>query len=563
MQMNEMNHLFATILDITKKPVFVTNRNGEIIFLNEACTEVFGVPHLKLRGLSYNELFPEEAARQMFFHDSLAFKEGIDIGFETWIPFGTESSRFFTMTKTPYQNFEGETVGIIHRNISEPSKNEKLLIVERKAHEAEHRFITEAGTLLSSSLDFQTTLNAVSKIAVPHFSDFCLIDVLEPNGSFRTLSVGADNPEKLELLQGENPSITPSSLSFEAVRKKAPLLYAKLADSFHVAYSPHEIASGTPDLLRQLAPHSAIILPLLYRDVVLGVIHLFYSGSGRKYGEKELELSLKFGQRIGSALESALLYQASQKAVATRDEFISIAAHELKTPITALKLQTQLIKASLNPSSNIQIPKEKLAMLVNNSDQQIDRLSRLITDLFDVSGLNQGQLNLQYEQFDLRELILEILGHFNHDLKVSGSTIDLDAPAPILGTWDRVRMEQVVRNLIGNAIKYGRGHPIHISAWIDRGPQGAYRPVARMHIRDQGIGIDEQNRDHIFERFKRGACGPGIQGLGLGLYIVRQILVAHGGQVHVQSEAKQGSTFIIEVPIEAPAENPTPAPVAP
>ena len=552
MKKDEINHLFATIIDITKKPVFVTNRNGEIIFLNEACSDVFGTSHKDLRGQSYREIFPEETVRQMFFHDSRVLADCTEIDIETWIPFGT-SRRFYTMTKTPYQNAAGETVGVIHRNISERDRNERILLAERKAMDDELRFITEAGTILSSSLDFQTTLAATIKIAVPHFSDFCSIAVLESDGTLRTMATSA-----------ENTSIAPSIILLEAVRKKTPLLFSKFAENypeFMGCYNPCEIENGTPQLLGQLAPHSAIILPLIYRDTVLGVIQLFHSNSARQYGPKQLELAEKFGKRIGSALESALLYQASQKAVATRDEFISIASHELKTPITALKLQTQLIKASLNPDSKIQIPKDRLALLVNNSDQQIDRLSRLITDLFDVSGLNQGQLNLRYERFDLRELILEILDHFKVDLTVSGSTIDLDAPAPIIGNWDRVRMEQVVRNLIGNAIKYGRGRPIHISAWIEGGPQGLYRPVARMHIRDQGIGIDEENRNLIFERFKRGACGTNIQGLGLGLYIVRQILVAHGGHVHVQSEADQGSTFIIEVPVQAPAESPTSAPV--
>ena len=531
MKPNELNHLFTTIIDITQKPVFVTNGTGEVIFLNNACAALFGKPQAELMGRSYAEIFPEETVRQMLNDDHRVLKDGVEICIETWIAQEGDSSLFYTMTKTPYRNDRGENVGVIHRNISGRSISEHVLIADRKAMEKELRFITEAGTILASSLDFQKTLNAVRKIAVPHFGDFCFIDLIEPDGH--------------EVPQG----VTPAVISDDVIRTKLPVLFSAFK-TFQESYSPAEVEQGRPDLLRQLAPHSAIIVPLIHRDSVKGVMHLFCSDSGRKYEASQTDLALKFGRRIASALESARLYQASLDAVATRDEFISIAAHELKTPITALKLQTQLIKASLDPLSNIQIPKDRLASLVNNSDQQIDRLSRLISDLFDVSGLNQGQLKLRYERFDFRELILEILEHFNLELKSTGSTIDLDAPAPIIGNWDRVRMEQVMRNLIGNAIKYGRGRPIHISAWLEAGH-------TRLHIQDQGIGIDDEKRNLIFERFKRGDCGPDVRGLGLGLYIVRQILVAHGGHVHVRSEAGQGSTFIIEIPTEIPAEDPT------
>jgi len=233
-------------------------------------------------------------------------------------------------------------------------------------------------------------------------------------------------------------------------------------------------------------------------------------------------------------------------AIGVRDEFISIASHELKTPLTALKLRlTAAERTRQTPPPRDSAAEEKLARALAAAETSTNRLVTLVDDLLDASRLTAGRLALHLEDVSLPELVRDVAGRLREQAAEAGSTIEVSAPEPIVGRWDRTRVEQVVTNLLSNAIKYGGGKPIQLSARAANG-------WAHLDIKDAGLGISRADQSRIFQAFERLTIANRVGGLGLGLYIGRQIAVAHGGALSVDSAPGRGSTFMLELPLEAP-----------
>jgi PAS domain S-box-containing protein len=241
--------------------------------------------------------------------------------------------------------------------------------------------------------------------------------------------------------------------------------------------------------------------------------------------------------------ENAQLFQQAQDAVRARDEFLAIASHELRTPLSALMLQ----QAGLHKIAP-DLP-AKVAVKIEKAVKSTSRLSKLIDDLLDVSRITTGRLQLNPERVDMNDLLREVIDRFSEQALRAGSVIALNAEpqAEIIGTWDRMRIDQVLANLLSNAIKYGRGKPIEVSL-------AAAAEHVRLSVRDQGIGISADDIARIFGRFERAVPAGHYGGLGLGLYITRQIVEAHRGEIRVQSTPTAGSTFTVDLPRHSPTK---------
>jgi signal transduction histidine kinase len=227
-----------------------------------------------------------------------------------------------------------------------------------------------------------------------------------------------------------------------------------------------------------------------------------------------------------------------QGAVRTRDDFLSVASHELKTPLTALRLELDQLRRFL---AGVQgVPRETFK-LVDSAKRQTVRLGDLVEALLDVSRIVEGQLKLQLEEVDLVELMRDVIDRFRAQATAAESEIILSAPVRVAGTWDRMRLDQVLSNLLSNAIKYGRGKPIHVEIGLRSG-----KAIAA--VTDQGIGIAGPDLERIFGRFERAVPSRHYGGLGLGLYIANEIVRAHGGEIVVESRRGEGSTFTIVLP---------------
>jgi signal transduction histidine kinase len=244
--------------------------------------------------------------------------------------------------------------------------------------------------------------------------------------------------------------------------------------------------------------------------------------------------------------ERARLWRKAQEEVRERDEFLSIASHELRTPLTALQLQLQLLQRAAQRSLE-ELPR-LLEGKVEVLERQTRRISFLVSELLDVSRMRLGELELRYERLDLAEVAREAGADLKAELARAGSRLRLDL-SPSRGRFDRMRIEQVITNLLVNAAKFGEGRPITLAVDAD-----ATR--ARIRVTDRGIGIAAEHQLRVFERFERGVPAQHFGGLGLGLYIVRQIVEAHGGVIRVESTPGAGATFTVEIPRQPPVRAP-------
>jgi two-component system OmpR family sensor kinase len=234
-----------------------------------------------------------------------------------------------------------------------------------------------------------------------------------------------------------------------------------------------------------------------------------------------------------------------RQAVVLRDDFLAVASHELRTPLTALKLEVSnlLRLARLDAGSE----RARLIAKVEKIDAQTARLRGLIDDLLDVSTLAAGQLDLQVGPVDLAEVTSEVGSRFIDEAARLGSPLTIDARQRAIGCWDRERLEQIVSNLISNAVRYGDGKPIDVTVRAE----GRH---ARLIVRDHGLGIAPGDQERIFGRFERAVDSGKFGGIGLGLWIVKQIVNVFGGAITVESAPRTGSTFTVELPYAALAQ---------
>jgi signal transduction histidine kinase len=230
-----------------------------------------------------------------------------------------------------------------------------------------------------------------------------------------------------------------------------------------------------------------------------------------------------------------------EQAVRIRDEFMSIASHELKTPLTSLKLQSQMRQENLREKVPLAFTPERLEKMFKADEKQLERIKHLVDDMLDISRISSGKLSLRLEEVDLCEMVRSLIGRSTEQFKEAGCSIHIETCQSATAWVDRFRMEQVVLNLLTNAMRYGAGKPVSVQVLNS---QNGIRIV----VRDQGRGIAEHNLDRIFLRFERAVPGSEISGLGLGLYIVKEILEAHQASISVQSEPGKGSAFIVELP---------------
>ncbi|MFN1266032.1 hybrid sensor histidine kinase/response regulator [Pseudomonas lundensis] len=231
-----------------------------------------------------------------------------------------------------------------------------------------------------------------------------------------------------------------------------------------------------------------------------------------------------------------------EHAVRMRDDFMSIVSHEVRTPLNGLILETQLRKMHLARDNAAAFTLDKMQAMVERDERQIQSLIRLIEDMLDVSRIRTGKLSIRPGQFDLSRLVSTLVETFAPQISAAQSSVNLSADSPVVGLWDEFRIEQVVSNLLTNALRYGAKSPIDVSVYVEG-------ENAIVEVRDQGIGISEENQQRIFQQFERVSAKHAVAGLGLGLFISEQIVAAHGGKITVQSALGEGAVFRVSLPL--------------
>jgi signal transduction histidine kinase len=309
-----------------------------------------------------------------------------------------------------------------------------------------------------------------------------------------------------------------------------------------------ESAGGGPE-------RSVLCVPLLVRGQVAAVFCVTNPKLPGAFGPEETRIAEFIATLGGAALENAQgfaevnalseergrLYREAQEALRKRDEFLAVASHELRTPFTPMRIYLQgLISALRDPARAAGLG--SWVTKLETANARLQRLAKLVEELFCVSRFAEGKLPLHLGEVDLAWLTAEAVDRWKGELARVQCECILEAPEPVIGRWDGLRLEQVIDNLLGNATKYGPGKPILVT--VKR--EGS---VARLTVRDWGMGIAPEDQARIFERFER-AVSENYGGFGLGLWISREVVQAHGGRISVESAPGQGATFTVELPLE-------------
>jgi predicted ATPase/signal transduction histidine kinase len=359
----------------------------------------------------------------------------------------------------------------------------------------------------------------------------------------RTARAEAEAAERRAAFLADATALLVESLDYEAqLARLANLAVQSLADVCLI-----DLVDGASGQVRRVAAaqkapadlDAGVRLPLVTGGQTVGFITLAQA-SGGPYGARDLELARELANRAAIAIFNARLYRSAQDAVQLRDDFLSVASHELRTPLTSLILSLNALER--RPWADRPLAPLLDARRLGQAARQAERLDRLVGDLLDVSHLEAGHLNLQRGSVDLGELVREVVARFEEDASRAGCVVTVAAAAGIIGNWDGSRLDQVVTNLFANAVKFGAGKPIAIR--VDRRDQ-----TALLIVKDEGIGIDRQQQERIFERFERAVSPRNFGGLGLGLYVCRRFVDAHGGTIRVSSEPGEGSVFSVELPL--------------
>ncbi|HZH15718.1 MAG TPA: GAF domain-containing protein [Archangium sp.] len=414
---------------------------------------------------------------------------------------------------------------------------------ESRRNAARLRSIVEVDRLLAEAgLDLPAVLDVIARKVSEVLGDGCVLQLMAEDGAFlEPVTIHHPDPEAGWLLAG----------TVHARRQK-------VGEGFHGGAVASGRAVLLPDIdveearasgalpeyepyLDRYGPQSLLVVPLTAKGRVFGSLGVVRDvAGGRPYGEEDQMLLQSLGERAALAIEDARLYGAATEAVRLRDDFLSVAGHELKTPLSALRLQIQMLARVAREVATT----PGLAQRVEKAERTSERLGALIDELLDAGRITSGRLKLEREEVDLAALTRDTVGRMSEALARTGSEVKLLAETAVPGKWDRVRLEQVVGNLLSNAAKYGRGQPVEVC--VDTGLDGR----ARLVVKDHGIGIAPEDQARIFERFERAVTGNQFNGLGLGLWISREIIESHGGHILVQSAPGEGSTFTVELPRE-------------
>ncbi|WP_163992330.1 ATP-binding protein [Pyxidicoccus caerfyrddinensis] len=416
-------------------------------------------------------------------------------------------------------------------------------ITARQRAEEAQRFLIDVSTQLAELLDEKSTLERVARLAIPQLGQWCVIDTVDDEGMLHPAAQVHQDPARQELLrelaQHPPPSWNTLQPTARVLRTGNPLLGDETSQALlHTDNSDAEY----PRLLQRLGTRTAIALPITVRGQALAAMLLVSGTPGFRYGPLELELAEELARRASVAMDNARLYRQSQEAVRLREDFLSVASHELHTPLTPLRLHLQTLQRALaSPRDGAACT--HLLPKVDKALGQVKRLSLLVDDLLDVSRLASGRLRLQLEEVDMGELTRELVERFAEQASTASCQFFVSTEGATVGHWDRTYLEQVLTNLVTNALKYGVGKPVefHVSS------SGGW---AHWSIRDHGIGIAAKDLERIFGRFERAVSTRQYGGLGLGLYLSRAIVNALGGEIHVESQPGAGALFTVELPLE-------------
>lgn len=385
--------------------------------------------------------------------------------------------------------------------------------------------------LLAAAEDYDARLASVAQCIVEHVADWCAIDLMI-DGDLTRAVLAARTPASVRVT-----------------------MFPDRASNRHAAafFPPAAIHTGRTQVYSDVAmpgetqAAALISVPLRARGQLLGAMTFVRHNPSARFGAADRDLAEEIGRRIAMAVDNELLYRTSQEAMRARDVFLSVAAHELKTPLTALLGYATLLKRRLE--RGLQQPERDLRG-VKIMVEQAQRLSKLLNTLLDIARMPHAPLQLEHSQCDLPQLMRRVTDEMRPMLRYH--TLDVRIPDDrVVVAGDAERLEMVLHNLLQNAVQYSPSGGVIVVTLVHDDTE------ACVSVQDHGVGIPREALPRIFGRFYR-ATDTSVHtatGMGVGLYIVKQIVESHGGYVDVQSVEGIGSTFTVCLPLYHPHEH--------
>jgi PAS domain S-box-containing protein len=538
--------MFAGIVNLSADAIVSVDAGQRIVLFNPAAERIFGHAADEVLGRPLDVLIPEryreahrrhvqafaasrEGARLMGARDGTGHLWGLRADGETF-PIAASISR---------SRVGGEVMlTAVVRDVTE------------QVREAEARdFLARAGMALDASLDYETTLHDVARLAVPGLADWCTVYLVGEDGTVRRLEAAHVDPALDPVLRALREYVilpgTPHP-ALQVIETGEPRLISPFPPELmeEIAQDPRHL-----EILRQVGLRSAVVAPLAARGRTFGALGL-YRAATRLHDGFDLWLATEVGRRAGLAIDNARLYREARQAVRARDEVVSVVSHDLRNPLNTIVLSAQMALSVLEEGGDGEAAAGRIRAVLRSAA----RMDRLVQDLLDITRIESGRLVLDCRPVQVAPLLDDARDSLAPLAAEAGQRLAVEVEEgvpPVYG--DRDRLHQVLSNLVGNALKFTpRGGEV-----VLRARPGEGRVV--LSVADTGAGIPARDLPHVFDRFWQ-ARRTDRRGLGLGLPIVKGIVEAHGGEVWAESREGAGTTVSFALPLGGAAGAPAGGP---
>jgi PAS domain S-box-containing protein len=521
----------AAIVESSDDAIISKDLAGNIVSWNQGAERLFGYTAQEIVGKPLALLVPPDHPKELpQLMERLQRGERIE-HFETERLRKDGSRVQVSLTISPVRDAEGRVIGAskIARDIT-----------ARKRHEADLRFLADASKLLAAVQDIPSTLQKVAGVAVPHFADWCVVDLLEPDGALRLVAAAHVDPARVELARELRRRFPPDPNDprgvWHVLRTGSPELVPEITDTM----LQETVADDERRrILRRLGLRSYMGVPLGVRGQPLGVLTFVAAESGRHYGPEDLRLAEDLAHRAAIAIENAQLYSELKETARRKDEFLAMLGHELRNPLAPIRTALHVMRMSGASAAAVEQARQM-------TERQVGHLVRLVDDLLDVSRIMRGRIDLRKEPVEVAAVVAQAVETAQPMLDARGQELVLSLPPePLRLEADPARLAQVVGNLLHNAAKFSE-RPGRV--WLSAQREG---DEIVLRVRDEGTGIRADLLPHIFDLFIQGdhSLERSRGGLGIGLTVVRRLVELHGGRITAHSEGPdKGSEFVLRLP---------------
>ena len=529
LQVEEKQAMLSAIVESSDDAIVSKDLNGIIMSWNRGAEEIFGYREEEVIGKSITILIPKERLQE---EDHILSKiiSGNKIDhFETKRKRKSGEEIPVSITVSPIKDSRGRIIGAskVARDIS--AQVESQVAMERYIKNLET--LNTVGKSISEKLEvegiLQRVTDATTNFTGAAYGAFFYNNINDKKGDFRLFSLSGISKKTFDEMHK-----LPHSALFEPTFVNKQVVRINDISKY---YGDEEIESGSATRLKNPPMRSYMSVPVISKSgTVIGGLQFGHPDADAFTAEHEL-MVVNIASQAAVSLDNSKLFEQVKTLSAKKDEFIALASHELKTPLTTIKGYLQILsKKEQDEMSNL---------FLGKSLNQVDKLNALVEDLLNMSRIESGQLNFKVEEFDLKEMLQDIIGTFSYSSQTHRILESLgDAPVIIRG--DQQRIEQVILNLLTNAVKYSPGAD---KVYVHLDVTG---PNATIRVKDEGIGLTESQKNQLFTRFYRAEGTEGISGLGLGLYLTKQIIDRHKGIIGVNSDYGKGSEFYFSLPME-------------